>query len=109
MDRVSRNLVGTEFLVFIADVFLFSKSAEENSLRLDIVLRRFDEANLRLHPKNCVFAQPNLKFVFSEIRVSASIDKLNAVWEFRKPTNVRDIRALLDLSTTYIILSNIML
>jgi hypothetical protein len=41
MDVVLRNLVGTEAWIFIDDVVVFSKSAEE----LGNVLQRFDEAN----------------------------------------------------------------
>jgi len=50
MDIVLKNLVGTECWVFIDDVIIFSKSAEEHALRLENVLGRFDEANLLLHP-----------------------------------------------------------
>ena len=46
MDIGLRNLVGTECWVFIDDVIVFSKSAEEHALRLENVLRSFDEANL---------------------------------------------------------------
>jgi len=66
------------------------------------VLRRFDEANLQLHPKKCVFAQPKLKclgFVLSENGVSASTDKLKAVREYPNPKNVREVRAFLGLAS----------
>jgi len=43
MDIVLKSLVDTEF---IDDVIVFSKSAKEHALRLENVLRRFDEANL---------------------------------------------------------------
>ena len=81
MDIVLKSLVGTECWVYIDDVIVFSKSAEEHVLRLENVLRRFDEANLKLHPGKCVFAQPKvlyLGFVLSENGVSASTDKVKA-------------------------------
>jgi hypothetical protein len=56
MDGVLRYLVGRECMKFIDDVVVFSTSAEEHALRLENVLRRFDEANLQLHPGKCVFA-----------------------------------------------------
>ena len=61
MDIVLKSLVGTECWVFIDDVIIFSKSAEEHALRLENVFRRFDEANLQLHPGKCVFAQSKVQ------------------------------------------------
>ena len=91
MDIVFRNLVGTDCWEFLDDVLVFSKSTEEHALRLEHVLRRFDEANLQFHPRKCVFAQPRVKylgFVLSENGVSASTDKVKAVREYPTPTNV---------------------
>jgi len=58
MDTVLKNLVGTDYFVFIDDIILFTSSAEEHARRLENVLQRFDRANLQLHPGKCVFAQP---------------------------------------------------
>jgi hypothetical protein len=58
MDMVLKHLVGTECRIFLDDVIVYSKSAEEHAARLRNVLRRFDEANLQLNPEKCVFAQP---------------------------------------------------
>ena len=69
MDVVLKDLVGTECWVFIDDVIIFSRSAQEHAQRLENLLQRFDKANLQLHPDKCVFAQPQvnyLGFVLSE-------------------------------------------
>ena len=82
MDTVLKNLIGSEAYVFIDDIVLFSKSAEEHAVRLEHVLQRFDKANLQLHPGKCVFAQPQVKYLsyeLSEYGVSASADKVKAV------------------------------
>ena len=42
--------------MFVDDVIVFFNTAEEHAVRLENVLRRFDEANLQLHPGKCVFA-----------------------------------------------------
>jgi len=65
------------------------------------VLRKFDEASLQLHPKKCVFAEPKVQylgFILSEIKVSASTDKVKAVREYPTPKNVR---AFLGLASFY--------
>jgi len=104
MDIVLKNPIGAECWVFIDDVIVFSKSAEEHALRMENVLRRFDEASLQLKPKKCVFALPKVKylgFVRSENGVSASIDKVRAVGEYPTPTNVREVREFLGLASCY--------
>jgi hypothetical protein len=41
MDIVLKNVVGTECFVFIDDVTIFSKSAQEHDKQLENVLERF--------------------------------------------------------------------
>ena len=82
MDIVLKNLVGVECWIFIDDLIVFSRSAEEHALRLKNVLQRLDKANLQLHPGKCVFAKPQVQylgFVLSENGVSASSNKVKAV------------------------------
>jgi len=62
MDIVLKNLVCAECWVFMDDVIVFSKSAEEHA-EAGKVLRRFDEANLQLHSGKCVFAQPKVQYL----------------------------------------------
>jgi hypothetical protein len=65
MNAVRKNLVGTEFFVFIDDVITFSKSAQEHAEELENVLQRFDKANLQLQPGKYVFAQPQVQYLGS--------------------------------------------
>ena len=101
MDAVLKNMVGTECWVFIDDVIIFSSTAEEHALRLENVLRRFDEANLQLHPGKCVFAQSQVTYlghVLSERGISVSPEKVKAVREYPTPRNVKDVRSFLGLA-----------
>ena len=104
MDAVLKNLVGTECYVFIYDVIIFSSTAEEHALRLENVSRRFDEANLQLHPGKCVFAQPKLQYlgyVLSERGISVYPDKVKVVREYPTPKSVKEVRVFLGLASFY--------
>jgi hypothetical protein len=104
MDTVLKNLIGSDCYVFIADLVVFSKTAQEHASRLESVLQRFDKANLQLHPAKCVFAQPKvnyLGYVLSDKGVSASADKVKAVKEYPAPKNAKDVRAFLGLASFY--------
>jgi hypothetical protein len=57
MDLVLKDLIGSKVWVYMDDVILFSRTAEEHARRIEKVFQRFDRANLQLHPGKCVFAQ----------------------------------------------------
>jgi hypothetical protein len=86
-----------------SDDSIFSKSAEEYVLRLGNVLRRFEQANLQLHPGKCVFAQPKVQYLgymLSEDGVSASTE-VKAIKQYPNPKSARDVRSFLGLASFY--------
>jgi hypothetical protein len=50
MDIDLKNLIRTECFIYIDDLIIFSRTAEEHASGLDNILDRFDEAKLQLHP-----------------------------------------------------------
>ena len=60
METVLKYLIGSELFVFIDDLIVFSKSAEEHVIRLEHMFQKLEKANLQLHPGKCVFAQPRV-------------------------------------------------
>jgi len=104
MDLVLKDLIGDELHVFIDNVIVFSKTAEEHAARLEHVLDRFDKANLQLHPQKCSIARPQvnyLGYVLSQDGITASPDKVKAVRNYPKPANFEDVRAFLGLASFY--------
>ena len=63
MDFVLKYLIGDELHVFIDDVIIFSKTAEEHAVRLEHMLERFDKANLQLHTQNFTIARPQINYL----------------------------------------------
>jgi len=104
MDRVLRDLLGTECSVYVDDNLVYSSSASEHAKRLENVLHRFDRAYLQLHPGKCVFAQPQVQylgFVLSNDGISLSPEKVKAVKEYPAPKCVKEVRAFLGLASFY--------
>jgi hypothetical protein len=104
VDVVLKNLTGTECWVFINDVIIFSKSAEEHAQRLANVLQRFENANLQLQPEKCVFAQPEVQYlghVISREGIRASPEKVKAVQDYPVPRTVKEVRSFLGLASFY--------
>jgi hypothetical protein len=89
---------------FVDDILVFSNSAEEHARRLENVFRRFEEANLKLHPGKCAFAHSQVEYlvyILSENGISPSPEKVKAVQNYPTPKNVRDVRAFLGLASFY--------
>ncbi|KRZ57472.1 Retrovirus-related Pol polyprotein from transposon [Trichinella nativa] len=53
MDTGLRSLVGSECLVYLDDVIVFSKTAEEHTARLCEVFRGLRELGLKVKPEKC--------------------------------------------------------
>lgn len=99
-----RNLIWDECFVFIDDVILFYKTAEEHATRLKHMLEQFDKANLQRHPQKCTVAQPRINYlgyVLSQDGVSTSPDKVKALKDYLVPTNARDVKTFLGLASFY--------
>jgi len=104
MDAVLKSLIGEECWVYLDDVIIYAKTAQEHAQRLRNVLQRFDKANLQLQPEKCAFAKPQvqyLEFVLSERGVAASPDKVKAVENYPTPRSVKGVRAFLGLASFY--------
>jgi len=104
MDVVLKNLVGIYSYVY-PDGVIFSKTAQEHAQRLQNILHRFDRANLQLNSDKCVIAQPQENYVgyvlFSEMGVSALLDKVKAVMNYPTPKDDKDVRPFLGLTLFY--------
>jgi hypothetical protein len=86
------------------DVIIFSSTIEQHAQRLEHVLQRFEQANLKLQPRKCVFAKDQVEYlgyVVSREGVHASPDKTRAVKEFPTPRTVKQVRGFLGLSSFY--------
>lgn len=50
-------------VIYLDDLIIFSKTLEENLDRLDKVLQRLQECNLKLSADKCYFLQRRVKFL----------------------------------------------
>ena len=63
MDTVLKNLIGTDFFIFIYDLIIYSRPAEEHALRVENVLHRLEQVNLQLHPGKCDFVKSQVQYL----------------------------------------------
>jgi transposase InsO family protein len=104
MDVVMSGLNLHICLVYLDDIIVYSRTAEEHLERLTEVLDRLTSAGLKLKPEKCALFQKSVSFLGHMITaegIATDPDKIKAVMDWPEPTCLRDIRAFLGLASYY--------
>jgi hypothetical protein len=104
MNSVLGDALDQHALVYLDDVLIFSKTAEEHERHVRDVLRRLEQAQLIVNLKKCHFYRESLEFL--GFRVSAegilpSSEKVRAVQDWPVPKNVQEVRQFVGLASHY--------
>ena len=104
MNRVFRPYVDQFVVVFIDDILVYSKDAQEHEQHLRIVLETLRENKLYAKLNKCDFWLKKVSFlghiVFAQgIRVDPA--KIEAVVNWKSPQNVNEVRSFLGLAGYY--------
>ena len=104
MEDVLRNLQWEECLLYLDDIIVPGSSFEQTMGRLEKVLLRLKEANLKLKPSKCVLFQTTVKFlghIVSERGIQTDPDKISAVRNWTQPKNAKQVKSFLGLASYY--------
>ena len=63
MELALKGLQWHTLIIYVDDVILFSKTFDEHRDRLQEVLQRFRDANLKLKPKKCELFKEEVTFL----------------------------------------------
>ncbi|KAG7633139.1 Retrotransposon gag domain [Arabidopsis suecica] len=104
MNRVFRPHLDEFVIVFIDDILVYSKSREEHSEHLRLILRRLKEEQLYAKLSKCEFWLQEVGFLRHLVsREGVAVDpaKVEAVTKWKEPSNVSEIRSFLGLAGYY--------
>ena len=104
MQRVFKDRLYDGIMVFVDDILIYSKTAEEHAELVEWVLKRLTEEDYYAHPDKCEFFQREVSFlghVVSEKGVSVQQHKVRAVTEWPVPKGKKEVRAFLGLTNYY--------
>ena len=104
MNRVFRPYVDRFVVVFIDDILVYSKDAQEHEQHLRIVMETLREKKLYVKLSKCYFWLKNVSFIgriVSAEGIRVDPIKIEAVVNWKPPRNVTDVRSFLSLEGYY--------
>jgi len=90
--------------VYIDDIIVFSKTAEDHVRDVEQVLSRIINSGLKIHVGKCKWAQKEVEyvgFIVGRDGVHPMPDKVSSIMNFKQPTNLHDLRSFLSLASYY--------
>ena len=90
--------------VYLDDILIVSSNMEEHLVHVGKVLKRLDEAGLRLRPGKCAFAQEEIDYLgytLSALGVRPNNRKVQAIQEFPRPTSAKAVKSFLGIVNFY--------
>ena len=104
MDKTLAGLAWNICLYYLDDIIIFSKTWEEHLERLETVLQRLKEANLRLGPVKCTLAKKEVYFLGYKVTpegLQPDPRLMDAIRNIPPPTCVTEVRSFLGLVGYY--------
>lgn len=101
MERVLKDLLHRDCLVYIDDVLVYSSDFESHMVKLAKVFQKFREHGLRLKPKKCVFLRQETTYLGHQISakgISKDPKKLGEIDNWPVPTSVKELRRFLGFT-----------
>src|SRR3954469_10315966 len=104
MNEVFKDMIGTNLLVYIDDVTIYTDTFEEHLAALHQVFTRLREKGLFVKPSKCTFATDSIQllgFVIDQKGIRTDPEKMSAVAKFPRPMDRTTMRAFLGLANYY--------
>ena len=104
MNRIFRPYLDKFVVVFIEDILIYSKTAEQHRDHLRLVLGIHRKKQLYAKLDKCDFWLEEVQFlghVINKDGVAMDLRKVEAVMKWERPTNATEIRSFLGLAGYY--------
>ena len=104
MNLLLADLLDACVLVYMDDILIFSKSAEEHRQHVRQVLKRLNEKKWHMKQKKCALFLNKVEFlghVINSDGIKVAHDKIDAAKLWPKPETVQDMQAFLGLAIFY--------
>ena len=104
MERIFGDQSFQSLLLYLDDIIIFSTSFSQHLQRLEMVLSRLQQHNLKLKMSKCHFFQREVRYlghIISPAGVATDPEKTRAVAEWKRPSTVTELRGFLGFASFY--------
>jgi hypothetical protein len=105
MDEIFRDMKHEHWIIiYMDDIFIFSRTKEENIVYTRRVLQWLRDNDLYLKPKKCTFWATEVEYLgllISENQLWMDPVKLDGIAKWPTPTTVKDVRSFLGFGNFY--------
>jgi hypothetical protein len=104
MNDMLRPYVGKFVVVYLDDILIFSKTAEEHLSHLRKVLQTLRENQFYANPKKCEFMKEEISFLGHRVSaegLKVDPEKVRVVADWKPPTDVYGVRSFLGLANYF--------
>lgn len=104
MNNVLSGIQGLHCFVYLYDIVIYANSIQDHSTKLESVLQRLKDNNLKLQPDKCEFMRHEVAYlghVITNNGVSPDPSKTKVIENFPIPKNPKDIKSFLGLVGYY--------
>jgi len=104
MDQTLSGLQGAELFVYMDDIVVYASSLREHDIKMDKLMERLREANLKLQPDKCEFLRHEVAYlghIIGKDGVRPDPQKIAAVKNFPPPKSLKNVRQFLGLAGYY--------
>jgi RNase H-like domain found in reverse transcriptase/Reverse transcriptase (RNA-dependent DNA polymerase)/Integrase zinc binding domain/Chromo (CHRromatin Organisation MOdifier) domain len=104
INKTLAGLVDTTCIVYLDDILIFSKDAEEHTRHVEEVLARLLRYGLYINPAKCEFFSSKvnyLGFVLTPDGVEMDPTRVEAIREWPEPQNFKDLQIFLGFANYY--------
>ena len=91
-------------LFYLDNICIFSSSVDEMLNRIEMVLKRLQDFNLKIKPKKSFFFQSKVLFLghmLSKQGISPNLEKVKKVKDWPVPTNAKEVHSFLGFASYY--------
>ena len=104
MQQLFADFLDHFVLVYLDDILIFSRTADEHLEHLTQVFKVLREHKLYCNPDKCLFFRrslPWLGHVISDAGITPDPSKVQAIQRWQHPTNVRELQSFLGMAGYY--------
>lgn len=100
MNYLLRDLIDVFVVVYLDDILIFSKNAEDHERHVQQVMKILNENGIHLNRKKCIWWQCEVKFlgwIIKDDQIRVDPYRINSIKDFPIPRTTTQLRAFLGL------------